>query len=731
MSVAVQIILAFLVAMFIVYVLVDLRAGNRQYRDKTVCDANSGNGAFLPFVSVLLPIYNEKHVVEKLLNAVCAIDYPKGLLEILVLDDSTDETSLLAEKIIARKQAQGVQVFRLRREKRVGYKAGNLNFGLEHAKGDFIAIFDADCLPPANFLLKVMPFFSDEKVGFLQTGIAYHNSAVSFLTRFQAMEACHKEDVTEGFARDGFMASLTGSSCVWRRKCIESIGGISDDTITEDVDMGYAAQLDKWTYVYPRDVVSLAELPETMAAFRVQRQRWARGLAHNAARHAARLFSTPMSWLARIHALTLVFSPLLLALFYVLLLLAPFIAMCSQHLGMFFHFICILFLLGAIVWGWTNTSSSGRKSENNTSFLTRIADLSGFILMFFPLSLYYFSAVIQLCLGIRGEFHITPKGTGRAKIKHPHINAILLALEIFSFIYAAGTICLGVAVGNYWVVLYASLALGGFTMALAFSFFDSLKKTPAPSHVLITGASGSIGAALAREYAAPGVKLTLQGRNEKKLRELCAICLDKGAEAHIKILDLRDKGMLEKWADEISEYDPPDLLIANAGLNTSIGANAEGEPYDEMHALIDVNIQAVFTLVSRILPAMRKRKSGQIAIISSLAAYYGLVHTPTYCATKAALKSWGLSLRGWLQSEGIKVNVILPGYVDSPMCRSMPGPKPFLWQPERAAKTIRKGLERDWARISFPFPLNLGIWGLSVLPACLAMPIAKLLGYGR
>lgn len=730
MSVAVQIILAFLVAMFVIYVLVDLRAGSGT-RDKAARGANCGNSAFLPYVSVLLPIYNEKRVVEKLLNAVCAMDYPRQLLEILVLDDSTDETGLLAEKIITGKKAQGVPVFRLRREKRAGYKAGNLNFGLEHAKGDFIAIFDADCLPPADFLLKVMPFFSDEKVGFLQTGIAYHNSNVSFLTRFQAMEAGHKEDVTEGFARDGFMASLTGSSCVWRRKCIESIGGISDDTITEDVDMGYAAQLDKWTYVYPRDVVSQAELPETMAAFRVQRQRWARGLAHNAARHAAGLFSTPMSWLARIHALTLVFSPLLLALFYGLLLLAPFIALCATDLGIFFHFTCIVFLLAAIIWGWTNTSSAGNESDNKNSVSYRITDLFGYVLLFFPLSLYYFSAVIQLCLGVRGGFHITPKGTGRAKIKHPRINGILLALEIFSFIYAAGTICLGVALGNYWVVLYASLALGGFTMSLAFSFFDSLKKKPVPAHVLITGASGSIGSALAREYAAPGVKLTLQGRNEKKLLELCDVCRSRGAETHIKILDLRDNGALEKWADELAESGAPDLLIANAGLNTSIGANAEGEPYEEMHALINVNIQAVFTLVSRILPAMRKRKSGQIAIISSLAAYYGLVHTPTYCATKAALKSWGMSLRGWLQPEGIKVNVILPGYVDSPMCRAMPGPKPFLWQPERAAKTIRKGLERDWARISFPFPLNLGIWGLSVLPACLAMPIAKFLGYGR
>ena len=136
-------------------------------------------------------------------------------------------------------------------------------------------------------------------------------------------------------------------------------------------------------------------------------------------------------------------------------------------------------------------------------------------------------------------------------------------------------------------------------------------------------------------------------------------------------------------------------------------------------------------IVHAVLPAMRQRGSGQIALISSLAGYFGLPVTPSYCASKAGLKAYGEALRGWLGPEGVRVNVIMPGYVASPMCEAMPGPKPFVWLPERAARAIRRGLEKDKARISFPFPLNLGTWFLAALPAALSLRIVSLIGYRR
>ena len=196
------------------------------------------------------------------------------------------------------------------------------------------------------------------------------------------------------------------------------------------------------------------------------------------------------------------------------------------------------------------------------------------------------------------------------------------------------------------------------------------------------------------------------------------------------VLDLENTDAVRLWMKGVCEQNIPDLVIANAGRNTDIGPNLEGEDFREARALVQVNLLSGMALFDATLPFFRKQGGGQFAFISSLAGYYGLAMTPTYCATKAALKSYGTSLRAWLLKENIHVNVIFPGYVRSPMCEAMPGPKPFLMEPAKAARRIRKGLERDFARISFPFPLDLGVWGLGLLPLCLAMPIAKILGYG-
>jgi short-subunit dehydrogenase len=247
------------------------------------------------------------------------------------------------------------------------------------------------------------------------------------------------------------------------------------------------------------------------------------------------------------------------------------------------------------------------------------------------------------------------------------------------------------------------------------------------NRVLITGATSAIGFALAEVYAKPGVRLHLHGRNESRLSKVAAACTAKGAEVRTQLLDLRDFSTLQDWLESLG---PLDLVIVNAGMNTHVGPAGEPEPWAEVEALLDVNLKAAMAIVQAVLPAMRARGSGQIALVSSLAAYFGLPVTPSYCATKAGLKAYGESLRGWLAPEGIKVNVIMPGYVKSPMCDDMPGPKPFLCTPERAAKAIRHGLERDKARISFPFPLNWGTWWLAVLPAAISTRIVRRLGYG-
>ena len=250
-----------------------------------------------------------------------------------------------------------------------------------------------------------------------------------------------------------------------------------------------------------------------------------------------------------------------------------------------------------------------------------------------------------------------------------------------------------------------------------------------PKSILITGATSAIGSALALAYATPGITLHLHGRNTQKLETVASQCRDYGARVTQCSFDIRDSGALRDWVSDSGTTGPLDVVISNAGMNTNIGSNGDGERWEDSAALMDINLRATMVLVDAALPAMRQRGQGQIALLSSLAGYFGLPVTPSYCASKAAIKAYGEALRGWLAPQGVAVNVIMPGYVDSAMCRAMPGPKPFLWTPERAARLIKRQLAANRGRISFPFPLNFGTWWLAVLPEAISQRIVRGMGY--
>ena len=234
-------------------------------------------------VTIQLPLYNELYVAERLVNAVCKIDYPKENLEIQVLDDSNDETVEIVRKIVEKKKLEGFDIEHIRRENRKGFKAGALKEGLSRAKGEFIAIFDADFIPKENFLKKTLRYFSDEKIGMVQTRWEHLNENFSVLTKIQAL-ALDGHFVIEQSVRNksGFFINFNGTGGVWRKRCIEDAGNWQDDTITEDLDLSYRAQLRGWRFVYLRDFTTPAELPSEINAFKAQQFRWTKGAIETA-----------------------------------------------------------------------------------------------------------------------------------------------------------------------------------------------------------------------------------------------------------------------------------------------------------------------------------------------------------------------------------------------------------------------------------------------------------------
>jgi cellulose synthase/poly-beta-1,6-N-acetylglucosamine synthase-like glycosyltransferase len=233
----------------------------------------------LPRVTVQLPIFNEQYVVGRLVEAICRLQYPKDKLDIQVLDDSTDETVTVAHDLVERYAALGHPITYIHRTNREGFKAGALANGLKTARGEFVAIFDADFTPPEDFLLRTVDHFTDPNVGMVQTRWTHINRHYSFLTEVEAMLLDgHFVLEHSGRARSGVFFNFNGTAGVWRRRAIEEAGGWQHDTLTEDTDLSYRAQLKGWKFIYLQDVECPAELPVEMTAFKTQQARWAKGL---------------------------------------------------------------------------------------------------------------------------------------------------------------------------------------------------------------------------------------------------------------------------------------------------------------------------------------------------------------------------------------------------------------------------------------------------------------------
>jgi short-subunit dehydrogenase len=244
-----------------------------------------------------------------------------------------------------------------------------------------------------------------------------------------------------------------------------------------------------------------------------------------------------------------------------------------------------------------------------------------------------------------------------------------------------------------------------------------------PKSILITGASSGLGAALALAYAAPGVHLALTGRDAVRLGAVAQACIAHGAEVYSETIDVLERDRLAAWIGARDTAAPLDLIIANAGI--SAGTGGAGEDDVQTRRILATNIDGVINTVMAILPSMRARRRGQIALMSSFAAFRGFPGAPAYCASKAAVRVWGEALRGQLAGDGIGVTVICPGYVKTPMTAVNNFPMPLLMDTDKAVRIIQRGLAREKARIAFPWRMYALVRLIAALPPGLIDPLLR------
>ncbi len=371
-------------------------------------------GDAYPFVTVQLPLYNEKYVTERLLRTISQLEYPKSKLEIQVLDDSTDESVIQTQELIEELTQTGLDIVHIKRTNRTGFKAGALKEGLEVAKGEFIAIFDADFVPQKNWLLLTIPYFKEAKIGVVQTRWGHLNRNYSILTKIQAFALdAHFTLEQVGRNSQSHFINFNGTAGVWRKECILDAGNWQSDTLTEDLDLSYRAQLKNWKFKYLENIATPAELPAIISAARSQQFRWNKGGAENFSKNAKRVLnSDTISFKTKAHGiLHLLNSSMFLALFIMAILSIPvlFIKQRYPQFEYLFHFLfffIITSILFFISYWFTYKSIHGGGFKN---FIQYIGLFFTFYTIAMGFSFHNTVAVLEGLWGKKSEFVRTPK----------------------------------------------------------------------------------------------------------------------------------------------------------------------------------------------------------------------------------------------------------------------------------------------------------------------------------
>jgi hypothetical protein len=442
-------------------------------------------------VTIQLPLYNEATVARRLLDHVAAIEWPRERLEIQVLDDSTDETRAMVKSCVEELRERGLDVVYIHRVDRTGYKAGALENGLKVAKGSLVAIFDADFLPQADFLRAVVPhFIADEKVGMVQARWGHMNRAVSMLTRTQAlMLDGHHLVENRARAAAGWLFNFSGTGGMWRKAAIASAGGWQHDTLTEDLDLSYRAQLAGWRFVYRENVVTPAELPEDISAFRAQQFRWAKGTVQTARKLLRRVLASDLSLMQRIEAtfhMTPHFAYPLMVILSVLLLPALVLMPATDPKTMLL--IDLPLVIGttgslAAFYTMAEMAQGGRRRD-------ALRQLPALLALGAGLAPHLTRAVWEGLRSMAGEFVRTPKkGTTQGRYR---AAADLPAIEIALCLVSGASTVASLETGHWFATPFAMLFTFGYGYVAFFVASEQLARRRAPladANALPVGAS--------------------------------------------------------------------------------------------------------------------------------------------------------------------------------------------------------------------------------------------------
>jgi len=433
-----------------------------------------------PKVTVQLPVYNELYVVERLLDCVAKLNYPKDKLEIQVLDDSTDETVDVIAKKVNEIKARDINIVHVRRPDRIGYKAGALEYGMHKTDADYIAIFDADFLPEEDFLLKTMPHFRNEKIGMVQTRWGHLNQNYSILTQMQAFGLnAHFTVEQKGRQAAGSFINFNGTAGVWRKQCIVEAGGWEHDTLTEDLDLSYRAQLKGWKFHFLEDVVSPAELPVLIPAIKSQQYRWTKGAAETARKTLPSVLRSSMKFGEKAHAV----MHLLNSSVFLFLMIAAVLSIPMLYIKEFNPELAIIFDLGSIfmigffamgLFYWASTKAV--HPEYTFKFFATQFPL--FLTFSMGLALHNSIAVLEGFFGVKSAFIRTPKFNIQSKgdswkgnIYLEKVFSPVMLFEGILALYFIFGIVSGFRLEDYGLMFFHAMLASGF----GFIFYQQLK----------------------------------------------------------------------------------------------------------------------------------------------------------------------------------------------------------------------------------------------------------------